>query len=49
MKALTDFFTTDYGLLSAGVIMFMLGMMAFFVRYFMGHMKQDEQRAQHKI
>lgn len=49
MKALVDFFSTDYGLLSAGVILFMLGMAAFFVRYFIGHMHADEQRmkAQH--
>lgn len=44
MKALSDFFSTDYGLLSAGVILFMLGMVAFFVRYFVGHMKADEER-----
>ena len=44
MKALTDFFTTDYGLLSAAVIVFILGMAVFFVRYFVGHMREDEAR-----
>lgn len=44
MKALVDFFSTDYGLMSAGVILFMLGMATFFVRYFLGHMHEDEQR-----
>jgi hypothetical protein len=45
MKALIDFFTTDYGLLSAAVIAFMLGMGWFYVRYFIKHMHEDEARA----
>lgn len=45
MKALVDFFSTDYGLMSAGVILFMLGMVVFFIRYFVGHMREDEARA----
>ncbi len=44
MKALTDFLTTDYGLLSAAVILFTLGMGAFITRFFVSHMKEDEQR-----
>jgi uncharacterized membrane-anchored protein len=42
MKALTDFFTTDYGLLSFAVIAIVLGMAWFYVRYFLQHMHQDE-------
>jgi Protein of unknown function (DUF3149) len=42
MHALTDFFTTDYGLLSAAVIAFTLGMGGFYARYFLRHMQQDE-------
>ncbi|MGD9833217.1 MAG: DUF3149 domain-containing protein [Piscinibacter sp.] len=45
MHALRDFFSTDYGLLSAGVIAFMLGMGAFYVRFFLKHMHEDEARA----
>jgi hypothetical protein len=42
MKALTDFFTTDYGLLSAASIAFMLGMLAYIARYVQRHVKMDE-------
>jgi hypothetical protein len=45
MRALADFFSTDYGLMSAAVILFMLGMGAFYVRYFLKHMHEDEARA----
>ena len=45
MHALRDFFSTDYGLLSAAVIAFMLGMGAFYVRFFLKHMHEDEARA----
>lgn len=44
MKALVDFFSTDYGLMSAAVILIILGMAAFFVRYFISHMREDEKR-----
>jgi uncharacterized membrane-anchored protein len=44
MKALTDFLTTDYGLLTAAVIAFTLGMGIFLTRFFVSHMKEDEQR-----
>ena len=43
MKALTDLFSTDYGLMSIIGIFFMLGMMVFFVRLFLG--KMDESAA----
>jgi hypothetical protein len=45
MHALKDLFSTDYGLMSIGGIVFMLGMGAFFLRYFLRHMHEDEARA----
>ena len=45
MHALKDLFTTDVGLLSIVGLTFMLGMGAFFVRYFLEHMHEDEARA----
>ena len=41
MRALQDFLTTDYGLLSAGVIVFTLGMGVYYVNYFLQHIKAD--------
>ncbi|MEK8048780.1 DUF3149 domain-containing protein [Ideonella sp. DXS22W] len=46
MHALKDFFTTDYGLLSAVVIVFTLGMGVFYGRYFAKHIKEDTERAE---
>lgn len=43
MRALTDFFTTDYGLLSAAVIAITLGMAWFYTNYFIKHIRQDEE------
>ncbi|WP_084454960.1 DUF3149 domain-containing protein [Comamonas composti] len=34
-----DLFSTDYGLMSLGVIVFILVMAAFFLRLFLGKMK----------
>lgn len=45
MHALKDFLTTDYGLLSAAVIAFTLGMAVFFARYFARHIREDCERA----
>ncbi len=45
MHALKDLFTSDVGLMSVAGIAFMLGMAAFFVRYFVTHMQEDEARA----
>ncbi len=45
MHALRDFFTTDYGLLSAAGIAFMLGMGVFFVRYMSRHIREDAANA----
>ncbi len=45
MHAIRDFVSTDYGLLSAAVIAFMLGLGVFYVRFFLRHMHEDEARA----
>jgi Protein of unknown function (DUF3149) len=45
MHALRDFFSTDYGLMSAAVIAFTLGMGIFFARYMARHIKQDGEAA----
>jgi Protein of unknown function (DUF3149) len=45
MRALTELFTTDVGLMSIGGIVFMLGMGVFYVRYFLKHMREDGERA----
>ncbi len=45
VRALQDFLTTDYGLMSLGVITFMLGMGVFFTRYFIRHMREDQAAA----
>lgn len=45
MHALKDFFTTDYGLLSALVIAITLGMGAYYARYFARHIREDCERA----
>lgn len=46
MHALRDFFTTDYGLMSAIGIAFMLGMGVFFQRYMARHIREDAERAE---
>ncbi len=46
MHALRDFFTTDYGLLSAAVIAFTVGMGVFYARYISRHIREDTERAQ---
>ncbi len=40
MKALIDLFSTDYGLMSVGVIVFVLAMAVYFLRVFMGLMDE---------
>lgn len=49
MHALQDLFTTDYGLMSAAGIIFMLGMSVFFVRYFFSKMHEDEAKEKARI
>lgn len=41
MKAISDLFSTDYGLMSAAGIVFMLGMGVWFLRYFQRKMDED--------
>jgi hypothetical protein len=48
MRLFSELMTTDVGLMSAAGILFMLGMGAFFFRYFMKHMHEDEARALHR-
>jgi uncharacterized membrane-anchored protein len=48
MHALNDFFSTDYGLMSAVVIAITLGMGVFYVRYFIQHIKQDTEAAERR-
>lgn len=45
MGVFKDLFTSDVGLLSAAVLLFMFGMGGFFIRYFIRHMREDEKRA----
>ena len=42
MKMLIDLFSTDYGLMSLSVIVFMLLMGAFFLRMFLYKMNHNE-------
>jgi uncharacterized membrane-anchored protein len=44
MQAWTDFFSTDYGLMSAAVLAITIGMAVFFVRFFVRNMNEDEAR-----
>jgi hypothetical protein len=44
MTALKELFTSDVGLLSLAVIAFMLGMGAYYTRYFLKHMHDAEAR-----
>lgn len=45
MKALQDFLTTDYGLMSLVVIAITLGMGVFYGRFFARHIKADTEAA----
>lgn len=45
MYALNDLFTSDVGVMSAGVMAFMLGMAVFFVNYVFRHMREDAEKA----
>ena len=46
MAALKDFFSTDYGLMSAVVIAITLGMGGFYIHYFMKHIREDTEAAE---
>lgn len=41
MRALTELFTTDVGLMSVAVLVVMLGMGGFYLRYFIRHVRED--------
>ncbi len=45
MKLLVDLFTTDYGLMSAVGIAFMIGMAVWFVLFFKRKMAEDAKSA----
>jgi hypothetical protein len=46
MHALQDFFSTDYGLMSAIGLAITLGMGVFFYRFFMRHIREDTAAAE---
>lgn len=45
MSAFRDLFSSDVGLMSAFVIVFMLGMGVYFVRFFLNHIREDAAKA----
>lgn len=45
MKAFSDLFSTDYGLMTVAGLTFMIGMGVWFVRYFMRKMDEDAKAA----
>lgn len=48
VSAFDVLFSTDFGLMSFGVILFMLGMAVFFIRFFLKNMERDEKNASKK-
>jgi Protein of unknown function (DUF3149) len=46
---LKELFTTDVGLMTVIGLTFMLGMGAFFVRYFLKHMREDGEAAARQV
>jgi len=45
MGALKELFGTDVGLLSLGVILFIIGMAVWFFRFFQRHIREEEAQA----
>lgn len=45
MKAIVDLFSTDYGLMSFGVIVFVIGMGVYFLRLFSQKADESERAA----
>ena len=45
MKALSDLFSTDYGLMSVAGIIFMIGMGGWFLAYFKRKIAEDAKNA----
>lgn len=48
MRLLQELFSTDVGVMSAVVLAVILGMGAFFIRFFLRHMHEDEARQQRR-
>lgn len=48
MRALTELFTTDVGLLSLAVIVITLGMGGYYLRYFLKHVADDTKNQSSK-
>ncbi len=48
MHALADFFSTDYGLMSAVVVAVSAGMIVWYARFFMRNIRESEQAAAQK-
>jgi heme/copper-type cytochrome/quinol oxidase subunit 2 len=46
MKAWSDLVTTDYGLMSLAVILFIVFMSVWFARFFKRHMDEDAAKAE---
>lgn len=44
MKLWASLFSTDYGLMSIGVILFVIGIAIFFIRYFLKNLDEEAQR-----
>lgn len=49
MQALTDFLTTDYGLMSLAGLLFMFGMLGYIAWYVAKHVKQDTERHDREV
>lgn len=49
MQALKDFLTTDYGLMSLGVIIFTLVMGAYISRFVSRHIKEDTEAHEREL
>ena len=45
MKLFADLFSTDYGMMSAAVIAFTIGMAVYFYRFFTTKMDEDAKKA----
>lgn len=45
MKAFSDLFSTDYGLMTVAGLTFMIGMGVWFVRFFLRKMAEDARAA----
>ncbi|WP_395701777.1 DUF3149 domain-containing protein [Aquabacterium sp.] len=46
MQALKELFSSDVGLMSLATLGIIIGMAAYFIRYFLHHMHEDEAKLQ---